>query len=111
MFHSHHNFKTWPKPTSVPCEKKKDIYQVGRSLHMFSLKALYVSRRCIIPTYVFSLFLFCAFQDIVLTIWIVILDKIFTYYRFDSEIIHIFKVGISITADKTGTFPMQEQHR
>ena len=74
MFHRHHTSKTWPKPTSVPCEKK-DIYQVGRSLHMFLLKALYVSRRCMIPTYVFSLFLFFAFQDIVFSIWIVILDR------------------------------------
>ena len=39
------------------------------------------------------------------------IDKIFTHDRIDFEIIPVFKVGISITAEKTGIFPMQEQHR
>ena len=42
MFHSHHTSKTWPKPTSVPCENKK-ISTKSVEAYICSYSKLYMS--------------------------------------------------------------------
>jgi len=106
MFHSHHTSKTWPKPTSVPCENKK-ISTKSVEAYICSYSKLYMSVGVVWyqPTSsVYFYFLLFKILSWPFGLWFLI-DKIFTHDRIDSEIILVFKVGISITANKTGTFP------